>query len=230
MSNLLIADSAVLTFLKVCVIAGLAVLAILGLVMLIMPKKTLKAIFAKIKAYFVAHKNIAEILRFLIVGGIATVFDMFFMGVVMYFMQKNIYPSFLNVFINQPDGVSVLANVVGTTIGSIVGLIINYVLSILFVFNEKGKSKSVLGFIIFSALTFIGLGINMLGTWIGCGLLHLNTWLVKIIMVIIVLIYNYISKRLLLFKNKKKASVDNQTSETIEKSTTQPEEDSPNNK
>ncbi len=156
----------------------------------------------KIKQFFETHKTFAEIFRFLIVGTIATLVDMFMMGVAMYFIQREIYPSFINVFINTPTP-STFATIMGTAIGFICGLIVNYVLSILFVFNEKGKSKSTQGFIIFTVLSVIGLGLNMLGMYLCFDLMHINQWVSKIIVTIVVLIYNYVSKRLILFKNKK---------------------------
>lgn len=203
MTNLLIADSTVKTLLIYFAIALVSLLAIFAAVLLIMPRKTLKAIVEKIKAYFAVHKTFGEILRFIIVGGIATIVDMFMMGVTMYLMQKEIYPSFLNAFVNTPHP-STLATVVGTAVGFCVGLVVNYVLSILFVFNEKGNSKSAKGFMVFLVLSVIGLLINMGGMYVGYDLWRLNQWLVKIVMTIIVLVYNYISKRLLLFKNKTK--------------------------
>ena len=165
------------------------------------------------------HKTVAEILRFLIVGGIATIVDMFTMGVVMYLMERSIYPSFINVFINSPTP-STFATIMGTSVGFVVGLIVNYVLSIFFVFNEKGNSRTVKGFVVFTVLSVIGLIINIIGTYIGFDLLHLNQWLVKIIMIIIVLIYNYVSKRLVLFKKKPEtvqgSNIDNNTKSNSE--------------
>lgn len=175
--------------------------AIVLLCALLIPQKYYTRLGNKITEFLNTHKTIAEILRFIIVGGIATIVDMFTMGVVMYFMERSIYPSFINVFINSPTP-STFATIMGTSVGFVVGLIVNYVLSILFVFNEKGNSRTVKGFVVFTVLSVIGLIINIIGTYIGFDLLHLNQWLVKIIMIIIVLIYNYISKRLVLFKKK----------------------------
>ena len=213
MSQLLIADSTVRSILKWGAIALLIMVAIIAIVLLAMPRKTLKLIVEKVKTYFNAHKTFGEILRFLIVGGIATLIDMFVMGVVMYFMQRDIYPSFLNVFINSPNP-STTATIVGTTVGFIVGTIVNYILSILFVFNEKGKSKTAGGFVAFVVLSVIGLFINIGGMYLGYNIIGWNQWIVKIIMVIVVLIYNYISKRLLLFTNKKLKTTNNKSTES----------------
>lgn len=182
-------------------IIGAVMFAIVLLCALLIPQKYYTRLGNKITEFLNTHKTIAEILRFIIVGGIATIVDMFTMGVVMYLMERSIYPSFINVFINSPTP-STFATIMGTSVGFVVGLIVNYILSILFVFNEKGNSRTVKGFVVFTVLSVIGLIINIIGTYIGFDLLHLNQWLVKIIMIIIVLIYNYISKRLVLFKKK----------------------------
>lgn len=201
MRDLLIAEDVVKSLLKYGLIAILLIAVIFVAIILILPRNVKKSAALKFKNYFNKHKTFGEILRFIIVGGIATLVDMFFMGVTMYFMQRNIYASFLNVFINTPNP-STLATVIGTAVGFCVGLIVNYILSILFVFNEKGKSKTAKGFIIFAALSLIGLLINMGGMYLGYDIMEINQWVVKIVVTIVVLIYNYISKRLLLFKNK----------------------------
>ncbi len=200
-------------------IIGAVMFAIVLLCALLIPQKYYTKLGDKITEFLRTHKTVAEILRFIIVGGIATIIDMFTMGVVMYFMEQSIYPSFINVFINSPTP-STFATIMGTSVGFVAGLIVNYVLSIFFVFNEKGNSRTVKGFVVFTVLSVIGLIINIIGTYIGFDLLHLNQWLVKIIMIIIVLIYNYISKRLVLFKKKPEtvqgSNIDNNTKSNTE--------------
>ncbi len=202
MTNLLLSDSVVKEVLKYFAIAVLLLGVIFVAIVLITPRNTKRKLIEKTKEFFSHHKTFGEILRFIIVGGLATLIDMFFMGVTMYFMQKNIYQSFLNVFINTPNP-STAATVVGTAVGFTVGLIFNYILSILFVFNEKGKSKSTKGFIVFTVLSVIGLLLNVGGMYLGYDVLNINQWVVKIVMTLIVLVYNYISKKLLLFKKDK---------------------------
>ena len=149
------------------------------------------------------HPLLMEIVRFCIVGGLATVVDMVVMGVVLYLFEPELYPHFYNVWIGGGEP-STLATVVGTGAGFILGLFVNYFLSVLFVFEEKGKSKSVFGFTVFAVLSAIGLGIHLLGMYIGYDLLHINEWIVKIILTAVVMVYNYVSKKLLLFKKAKK--------------------------
>ena len=145
-----------------------------------------------------------EIVRFGVVGVLATVVDMVAMGVVLYLFKPSLYPHFYNVWYGGGEP-STLATVVGTGTGFVLGLFVNYFLSVLFVFSEKGKSKSVYGFTVFAILSAIGLGIHLVGMYIGYDLLGINEWIVKIILTAIVMVYNYVSKKLLLFKKIKAA-------------------------
>lgn len=151
-----------------------------------------------------AHPAFCEIVRFLIVGGIATVVDMLVMGVVLYAFQPSLYPAFYNVFYGGGEPKTV-ATVVGTGCGFVAGLLVNYILAVLFVFDHKGKSKSVGGFLLFTLLSAVGLGIHLLGMYLGYTVFGINEWIVKAVLTLVVLVYNYVSKRLLLFKKEKHA-------------------------
>ena len=156
----------------------------------------------KIGVWIEKHELFAEIFRFLIIGGIATVIDFVVMGIVEYLFNPSLYPRFIDVFIGgiKPEAI---ATIVGTGVGFIVGLIFNYIFSIIFVYKTKGNSKSATGFILFAVLSAIGLGIHILGMWVGYDLLHINEWIVKIVLTIVVLIYNYVSRKIFIFNNKK---------------------------
>ena len=71
-------------------------------------------------------------------------------------------------------------------------------------FEHKGNSKTVKGFAVFAGLSAIGLGIHILGMYLGYTVLGINEWIVKIFLTVVVLVYNYASKRLLLFVRKDK--------------------------
>ena len=162
----------------------------------------------KLKEFSTKHSLLVEIIRFLIIGGIATIIDMLVMGITLYIFQPQNYPNFFNVFYGATNDPSTISTIIGTGLGFIFGLIFNYVFSILFVFEEKGKSKSVVRFISFSLLSFIGLCIHLLGMYIGYDLLKINEWIVKIILTLIVLVYNYLTRKLLIFKKVKEENVD----------------------
>ena len=162
-----------------------------------------KDAYMKVKERIAALENkyprLSEIVRFLFAGGIATLIDMLTMGLVLYLFDKSLYPHFYNVWVGGGNP-SVAAAVVGTGAGFTAGLIVNYVFSILFVFSHKGQSKSVKGFIVFTLLSLVGLGLHLGGMWLGYDVLGINEWIVKIIMTVIVLVYNYVSKRLVIFR------------------------------
>lgn len=145
------------------------------------------------------YPRLAEIIRFLIVGGLATLIDFFAMGITLYCFEPSLYPHFYNVWIGG-GAPSTLATIIGTTIGFIVGLVFNYIFSIIFVFQDKGNSKSTKGFIMFALLSGGGLLIHVIGMYIGYNLLGINEWILKIIFTIIVLIYNYITRKVIIFK------------------------------
>ena len=157
----------------------------------------------KISNYFSKHTLQKEILRFLIVGGFATLIDMFFMGLTIYIFQPQNYPNFFNVFFGSSIEPSSISTIVGTGVGFIFGLIFNYIFSIIFVFDEKGNSKSVTGFVLFLLLSAGGLVIHIIGMYLGFDLLKINEWIVKIVLTIVVLIYNYLTRKFFIFKKAK---------------------------
>lgn len=147
-----------------------------------------------------------EIFRFLIVGGGATVVDFLTMSAVLYIAAPEIYPDFLSVFFGGISEPSTLATVLGTGAGFLVGLAFNYIFSVLFVYKEKGNSKTLGGFLLFSLLSAGGLAIHLLGMYIGFDLLHINEWIIKIILTIVVLVYNYLTRKFLIFRKNKPVS------------------------
>lgn len=166
-----------------------------------------------LKTLFEKNRLLGEIFRFCIVGGVATVVDFFVMGVVLYLFAPSLYPKFFNVFIGGNAAPSFVANMVGTGVGFLVGLLVNYALSVGFVFINKGNSKTALGFLGFALLSAVGLGLHELGMYLLNSLCGVNEWIVKILMTMLVLIYNYISRKLIIFKEKKKEKVEGEEKE-----------------
>ena len=163
-------------------------------------KKSLKSWY---KDFNEKHKRLCEIIRFVIVGGIATVIDMLVMGIVLYLFDSSLYPHFYNVWFGKVGEPSTLATVIGTGLGFCVSLVANYLLSVLFVYEDKGNSKTAKGVILFVVLSAIGLFLNMGGMWLGYDVCGINEWITKIIMTLVVLVYNYISRKLFIFKKEK---------------------------
>ena len=72
-----------------------------------------------------------------------------------------------------------------------VSVIVNYIL------KEKSRIKE---FIVFVFLSIIGLGINQLCMWFGVELLHISYLIVKIGATAVVMVYNFISRKLIIEK------------------------------
>jgi len=93
---------------------------------------------------------------------------------------------------------------ISTAIGFIAGLIFNYIFSNLFVFkkiDKKVKKHPVRSFTIFTIIGIIGLGLTEIGMFAGIKLLGLDYYLfVKIFTAAIVLLWNYIARKVFIFK------------------------------
>lgn len=91
--------------------------------------------------------------------------------------------------------------------GFVTGLVTNYVLSLVFVFRKtenSGNGKSLSAFIIFTVIGLIGLGLTELIMYLGTELLHISYLFVKIAAAAIVLVWNYVERKLLIFNKKGK--------------------------
>ena len=158
------------------------------------------------KNFIEKHKKlIMEILRFLLVGGIATVIDFGIYELCRFLLFKNL-DNTLNL-------------VLATTLGFIFGNIVNYILSIVFVFKgakEDKKTQTVGAFLVFTLIGVIGLGIKVGVQTGGNYLMHLifetdkTFWIwfidtfVYCVATLIVLVWNYIGRKLLIFKGETK--------------------------
>lgn len=148
------------------------------------------------------HKTLAEILRFVIVGGIATVIDFFCMSLFLYFCNMEAYDhNLLYVFFSKGEA-SAWSVVVGTGVGFVISLFFNYLLSIIFVFQNNDFAKTTKGMIAFVVLAIAGLGIHTLFMYIGYDLLHINEWIVKIFLTLVVMVFNYVTRKKLIFVDK----------------------------
>lgn len=166
-----------------------------------------------------------EVLRFIVVGIIATIVDYLFYSLF----------AFLSKLWGIPEG-SFWITFIATAMGFIAGVIVNYILSLLWVFQDVDKEHKMnkyLHAVIFVLLSAIGLligfGIMALFKFIFLNTLHIdidtwmvidnnNNWIVEVlskpdlylftlafvIKTLIVLIYNYISRKKILFKSAKK--------------------------
>ena len=169
--------------------------------------------FKKLLSFINRPTKAGEIMRFVIVGALATMVDFLIMGVTMYIIEPSEYPDFFSVFFGARSTPSLLAKLLGTGTGFLFGLVANYLFSVLFVFNEKGRSKTVKGFLLFAVFSVIGLLIHEIGMYIFSDQLLINEWITKIILTLVVLVYNYLSRKAFIFKSTKKEQTDEDQSD-----------------
>lgn len=151
-----------------------------------MKEDKLSKIFSKCLKFFhinISDKNeklLLQIFKFVIVGGTATILDW-----IIYYVAYN----FLHI---EP----LIANIISFTIS----VIYNYIASVKWVFDvneEKSKIKVFIEFIIFSVIGFL---LSELLLWVGIHKFELNAMLVKIGSTIIVMIFNFVTRKIFLEK------------------------------
>jgi putative flippase GtrA len=132
---------------------------------------------------------IYEFLRYILVGGLAFIVDF---GIL--YLSKT--------FLFSALGYSGI--LLATALGFIAGLVLNYILSFAFVFkqiNEKAKQHKIRSFVLFTIIGIIGLLITELCMFAGISLFGQKWYLIiKIITAGIVLMWNYITRKILIFR------------------------------
>ena len=123
-------------------------------------------------------KLLLQMLKFLVVGGLAFVIDY-----VTLIICKEVFK--MNVLVSA-------------AIAFTVSVIFNYILSVKWVFDvdkNKSEKKNFITFIIFSV---IGLGLTELIMWFGVDILKISYLIVKIIATAIVMVFNFVTRKLFL--------------------------------
>lgn len=145
-----------------------------------------------------------EIFRFLLVGGVATLADY----LVFWIFDALVFP----------ESWGTLALVLSTALGFCVGLTVNWVLSVSFVFRETEEKISVRSkkpFLTFALIGLFGLLITELGVvllvWAFPSFTLFGTtalfgtawekWLAKAIMTCLVLVWNYLGRKIFIFRS-----------------------------
>ncbi len=85
-----------------------------------------------------------------------------------------------------------------------VSVILNYVLSIYFVFDVDRKKNQKRNFILFVIFSIIGLVLTELLMKIGIDFMHINYMLVKVAATVIVMVYNFVTRKLFIERPSKK--------------------------
>lgn len=125
-------------------------------------------------------KLLLQIFKFVIVGGTAFIIDY-----VTLIICKEVFH--LN---------TLLAAAIAFTVSTVV----NYILSVKWVFDVNDKHSGKRNFIIFIIFSLMGLGLTELIMWIGEDLLHISYLIVKIIATAIVMVFNFVTRKIFLEK------------------------------
>lgn len=124
---------------------------------------------------------IQQILKFGIVGVIAFVIDYS----LLYFFTEKLNINYL----------------ISSGLSFVISVIFNYFASIKFVFKTNHK-QGIKDIIIFMTLSTIGLGLNELIMYVGVNNLNYYYMVVKIVATVIVMFYNFITRKLFIERKK----------------------------
>ncbi len=121
-------------------------------------------------------KLIAQVMKFVLVGGMSFVLDF-----IIYYVLTNFF--------------SVYYLVAGFFSFSL-SLIFNYLMSMKFVFKSKDNLKKTHEFMIFVTLSVMGLGINLLSLFILVDQFKMNDLIAKVFVAGIVMVFNFITRKI----------------------------------
>ncbi|MBQ8212411.1 MAG: GtrA family protein [Clostridia bacterium] len=130
-------------------------------------------------------KLVNQILKFGVVGGLAFVIDYSILILLTEVFEINY--------------------LVSSAISFTCSVIFNYILSIKWVFLSNHNHKKGTEFVVFIILSVLGLGLNELIMYVSVDLLTINYMIAKIGATAIVMVYNFITRKLFLEKKSKNA-------------------------
>ncbi len=124
------------------------------------------------------HKLLAQIMKFGVVGALAFVIDF---GVL--------------VFLTEVFGID---PVVSATISFTASVVFNYLASMRYVFSRRSDMSRGREFVIFVALSVIGLIINDALMWGGTTFTAIDYRIVKIVATAVVMVWNFVTRKIFL--------------------------------
>lgn len=119
-----------------------------------------------------------QILKFVIVGGVAFIIDYFVIVICKELIDLNVL---LSAFF-----------------GFVISVIYNYLASIKWVFDVSDKNSKTRNFIIFIIFSIIGLLFTELIMWVGTDIINISYLIVKIVTTFIVMIFNFFTRKFFL--------------------------------
>jgi putative flippase GtrA len=91
--------------------------------------------------------------------------------------------------------------IVSATISFIAGLIVNYTISTSWIFRNSKLSNTTVEFIIYGAIGVVGLVLNNILLYLFTDILHIHYMLSKLITAALVMGWNFVGRRIILFNN-----------------------------
>ena len=132
---------------------------------------------------------VGQFLRYFVTGGLAFIVDFGVFALALYYFDIHY----------------LVANLIGLMAGNVV----NYLLTVGWVFStEKRKMEKhvVLEVVVFVTISLVGMGLNEFLMYVFVGLLAIQEMVSKVGAAIIVLVYNFLARKFILFKSGKKAA------------------------
>lgn len=144
-----------------------------------------------------APSRLGEILRFCLVGGVATLIDFAVMALLLWAFEPEAYPTFWDLFTGGDP--SPLVSAVASALGFLSGHIFNYTASVRFVFRDNARGRTKKGFVVFTLIALFCLLLHAVGMYACRALFELNEWLVKAVLTVLVTALGYVLKKKILF-------------------------------
>ena len=144
-----------------------------------------KGIVNKLRERFPRKSLMGQFLRYLVTGGFAFVADFGLFALCLYGCWHYL-----------------LANLVGL----VAGLVLNYLMSVLWVFTACKrilKTQKGIEFVLFALVGIAGVGINQVLMYLMVDGLGINEMVSKMIAAVLVLMWNFGARKLMLFRGKK---------------------------
>lgn len=145
-----------------------------------------KGIVNKLRERFPRKSLMGQFLRYMVTGGVAFVADFGLFALCLYGFGWHY----------------LLANLVGL----VAGLVLNYAMSILWVFTACKrilKTQKGIEFVLFALVGIAGVGINQLLMYLMVDGIGINEMVSKMIAAVLVLMWNFGARKLMLFRGKK---------------------------
>jgi putative flippase GtrA len=125
-------------------------------------------------------------------------------ALILYLAGSDYYPHFFAAFTGKtvtgaPYVPPLSIYLTSIMISFIVSILVNYVLSVFFVFEYGNVGRNKRGFLKFCVFSALGLTITTVGSLIGFQGLGANVWLIKIIITLVVFVFNFFTRKYFVF-------------------------------